>query len=826
MVTSSSMNTTSKDRALTARLFLWVIVGTVSCVSVAKSAQAAALWPRNTETPFAYLPGNERSWQLTDHPLNVDETLTYTNEMPEGIDVLLSPSGKLTVRATQEIRHKLELEIVLREANGTRERQTLRLCPAPPKRPISYLSDQVDDLIQIFRDSSTGRWRPVTRDAFDQYFRRLQCHGVHRLIVWPSAFPTISQSKNYGLENWARFEKQARAILEHEQLNAILYNNPEAVPYEWHGLLMRFRLNPDWGQMFAHSAAAHGVALTVSYRPFEHALMKYYVIPVFNFDGSYLWDFLPGANPKVNFEPQDVGFVHYRTILEADGEADHTTLKSLTLKSVAESPALEITPKHLRVFASQVPPIAKDSFVLLRQSNGEFELVRFETIVELVKSKRQELKGWSLRCHADGGIEIGGLSRPRDHRYLIICRGEEMNPPVELPVELPLIAHSHAGSEIGRINVHWSLADTDPEHATARIAGITAEGGYRTDFQAIENSFVLVRRSGKALRELKDDEIVIDFGADWSPEMMDYNREASRRLAVSELRTILATPAFDEILINTRTHTQLAGSSGDGELGVQTLAHHRRRRKNYFHLGIDRAYAPLATGQIDILRELIKKGDNRSVEKIATWTSGEWVGTCQRETDGHAWRFARNRAIANGVQLLLKDLEQEFPKTRIRVMIPPRDVVENEVKAGLSEIAHSQSGKYDANYYRYLCSGNNHIPAIGEGMSMLNLSGLRVEPVFLGLRDLPDQEPVSIFVDAYQKDQADNHGSKFRGAKSFFYEAQYTLRFPDKVAANTRREEIIRGLLNQHDIDEVILYEAVNWLYSLPVADPHQYLNK
>ena len=50
-----------------------------------------------------------------------------------------------------------------------------------------------------------------------------------------------------------------------------------------------------------------------------------------------------------------------------------------------------------------------------------------------------------------------------------------------------------------------------------------------------------MRRSGKALRELKDDEIVVDFGADWSPEMMDYNREASRRLAVSELRTILAS---------------------------------------------------------------------------------------------------------------------------------------------------------------------------------------------------------------------------------------------------------------------------------------------
>jgi len=202
------------------------------------------------------------------------------------------------------------------------------------------------------------------------------------------------------------------------------------------------------------------------------------------------------------------------------------------------------------------------------------------------------------------------------------------------------------------------------------------------------------------------------------------------------------------------------------------------------------------------------------------------MGTCQREADGHIWRFARNQAIANGVQLLLMDLEEEFPETRIRVMIPPRDVVENDVKAGLSDLAHPQHGKYDANYYRYLCSGINHIPAIGEGMSMLNLSGLRVEPMFLGLRDLPDQGPISIFVDAYQKDQSDNHGSKFRGAKSFFYEAQYTLRFPDKEAAKIRREEIIRGLLTEPDISEVILYEAANWLYSLPVHDPHQYLNK
>ncbi len=798
----------------------------LTCSAFTENITAAELWGRNTETPFSYLPGGERSWQLTDQPLNAGETLRHSTEIPEGIEVSLSRAGKLSVIAAKEIQYKLDLEIVLGDIDGPHERQTLRLLPAPPRRPISYLSDQVDDLIQIFRDPSTGRWRPITRDAFDQYFRRLQCHGVHRLIVWPSAFPTISDPENYGKENWERFEKQARAILESEELNRILYGEQSYAPYQWHGLLMRFRLHPEWGQMFAKSAADHGVALTVSYRPFEHALMKYYVIPVFDFDGKYLWDFLPGANPKVNFQPQDVGFAHYRTILEQNGEADHARLKSLTLKSVAESPALELTQRSLRVFASQVPPIAKDSFVLQRNKDGTFQLVRFSEVADLVESHLKELYHWSIKSSQDGSIRIANLHRPRDHRYLLIRLGVENDPELHLPVELPVSAESEAGSVIGRINAHWSLADTTAENATTRIAGITAEGSYRTDFQAIENSFVLVRRSGQALRSLGDDQIVIDFGADWSSEMMDYNRAASRRLAVSELSTMLAYPAFDEIVINTRTHTQLAGSNGDGELGVQTLAHHRRRSKNYFHLGIDRAYAPLSAGQLPAISKLIDKGDNQSIVKIADWNAGEWSGTCQSESDGQPWRYARNRTIAEGVRRLLQDLETKFPETRIRVMVPPRAEVENSVKQNLERMTNPDGRNYDSNYYRFLCSGINHIPAICEGMSMLDLNGLRVEPMFLGLRDLPDAGPVSLFVERYQSNQSDNHGSNFRGAKSFFYEAQYTLRFPDKEAAKIRREEIIRGLLTQPDIDEVILYEAVNWLYTLPVHDPHQYLSK
>jgi hypothetical protein len=171
-------------------------------------------------------------------------------------------------------------------------------------------------------------------------------------------------------------------------------------------------------------------------------------------------------------------------------------------------------------------------------------------------------------------------------------------------------------------------------------------------------------------------------------------------------------------------------------------------------------------------------------------------------------------------------LEGEFPDTRIRVVIPPRAAVENHVRQALPRLTNPAGGTYDANYYRYLESRINHIPAICEGMTMLDLTGLRAEPVFLGLRHMPDPAPVKLHLDAFLADQADNHGSSFRGPKSFFYEAQETLRAKDKSAATTRREQIIRGLLERDEINEVILYEAADWTYYLPVENPHRYLDR
>ena len=68
---------------------------------------------------------------------------------------------------------------------------------------------------------------------------------------------------------------------------------------------------------------------------------------------------------------------------------------------------------------------------------------------------------------------------------------------------------------------------------------------------------------------------------------------------------------------------------------------------------------------------------------------------------------------------------------------------------------------------------------------------------------------------------ASNRGSSFQGPRSYFYEAQFTLRAKDRAAARREREEVICHLLAQkQDINEVILYEAADWTYYLPLSDP------
>ena len=125
------------------------------------------------------------------------------------------------------------------------------------------------------------------------------------------------------------------------------------------------------------------------------------------------------------------------------------------------------------------------------------------------------------------------------------------------------------------------------------------------------------RKTGEKTWRLGDGSLVIDRGDPWSVEMIDFNRPAAREFVLRELKTIMSYDAFDEILINTRSHTQLSGSTGDGVDGIRPMAHYRLRGKNYFHYGIDRAFGPIAmAGERDI--------ESLPVEQITTWQAGEW----------------------------------------------------------------------------------------------------------------------------------------------------------------------------------------------------------
>jgi hypothetical protein len=186
------------------------------------------------------------------------------------------------------------------------------------------------------------------------------------------------------------------------------------------------------------------------------------------------------------------------------------------------------------------------------------------------------------------------------------------------------------------------------------------------------------------------------------------------------------------------------------------------------------------------------------------------------------WRLARNHAVADGVTQLLRDLEREFPGTRIRAVIPPRAAAVRRLQAALDQLPAPSGGFYGRDYYQQLWCSNNHVPTIGEGMAMVDLTGTGIEPVFLGSGGyLPDDGPFQLFLDEQIRDLSDNRGSTFRGPRSYFFEAQFTLRAPNPQEARRHRERMICEMLGRRDdIGEVLLYEATDWLHSLPLDDP------
>ena len=819
-------------------LCLWLLAGNVSVVR--SEPKDLRLAPRNSEVPFAYVVGSKRSWPIAlgdlqkQHKFRLefrrDGQVVHsgTRLQLRGITVAVNARGELEVVAESGASDRLALELIL-EVQGQTTTQTIQLKPAPPTRPISYISDLVDDLIRIYWDSGSRQWRPFTRDAFDQYFRRLQCQGVARLIVWPSPFPVLADPANYPKQDWQRYVDCSQAILKNETLNQGLRQQSGLPPWRWLGLLMKLRQDPQIMRQYAASAQRHGIRLSISFRPFEAALTKYYVVPTFDHSGDWLWNFLPSASPATQFHPEAVGFAHYRMLLQGMGQPAAARLETLEISGVpqARELAARFTAGHrdLQLRAAAVAPIDEQSLVLMRDQDGQMRLVPYETIRQTVESRMPLLEGWTLEATGDDSLKLTGLRRPNGLRFLWLESGSTFGATARLPADGHATLRAEAGNKLGRVNSWWALSGDTVEERRTRIVGIPTDGQYRTEFQAIEAAHALLLKRKATHVKLADHRLVFDMGPDWAVETVDFEQPLARREAIAEIATHLALPAYDEIFINTRSHTQLAASMGDGALGVKPIFDYRRARQNYLHLGIDRSAAPRGLAQHVPWIDSLKNAG--SVEPLTTWQAGAWAGACPTDAGRYAWRFHRSRSVARGVRRLLVDLEQRFPKTRIRAVLPPRSAVENQVTAALVSLKKPDRGVYGADFYRHIWGSLNHIPAIGEGMAEVDLSDLRVEPVFLGIRYLPPPGPLKLFVDASVADLKGNRGSRFSGPRSFCYEAQETLRRKDKQATARRREQIIRGLLaRSEDIGEVILYEAADWTYYLSLDDPHRYLDQ
>ncbi len=773
---------------------------------------------RNPEVPFSYLRGDVRAWPILHRALKPGETLTlsspgeaesFDNERGlkiDGLSIRVSRDGKLHVDARAQDPKKpaapLDLKITLHRADQAIQTQTIALRPAPPARPISYVADFGDDLIRIFWDANQNRWRPITKTGFDQYFRRLQAHGVSRLIVWLSPFPYAVDPANYAPEDWQRYQRQAQAIVESRSLQKAFTENAKpqktwgVTSWGWVRQLTAARLMPQFGPMLCQSAADHDIKLTVSFRPFEAALTKYYEIPAFDADGRHLWEFLPMATPVINYHPEKVCFAHYRTVLKQMGHAERGQLDTIEIENV--SGAAEFVKRfqthgdNLRITATDFPPLQEEAFVLQRQPDGQFLLRPYKEIQEKVQSQVHVVTGYTVEQASSDTVRIKNLSIPDRYRYLILSNPTDTEAALEIPTKQKITLRAKAGNRLGHTNVYWVLEGSPDRHTRTRAAGITPNGKYHSEFKAAESSRKFLA-DGPDRLPLRKNRLVINRGQPWSVEMMDLNQPAMRANVIAEMKTLLKYPAVDELMINTRSHTALINR-------------------------IDLGYLPRAGADDRQLKSWAS--DPEKVQRLTCLTPDEWKGECQSAESPYRWRYVRNREVARGVRTLLEELETAFPTTRIRIVLPPREAAYQSIRAAVESMPRPDGTVYGKSYFRNLFSTINHIPTIGEGMALVDLTGLRTEPVVFGIRCLVDQAPFERFVDDCLKDLADNHGSSFRGPRSFFFEAQASLRNPK---GRPDRERMIRYLLSLEDeINEVVLYEAADWAYFLPLSDPDQ----
>lgn len=833
--------------------FLIVILILVFFQNERAHADPFYLSSRNTEVPFPYRLNGLRKWPILNRSLpygfkvrftakGVDGKILATGSVLHlnGITVSVDNDQKLNIIAKARqtpLVFSLDLRLIL--PNGTAEQQTLSIVPAPPIRPLSYIADFGDDLIAIFNTSfgdkgGDGSWSPVTKDAFDQYFRRCQLQGINRMIMWMTPMPFIADSANYAPEYWALYKAQVKAMVESSILNDLVSQRLKGIkkgfyglhiPWDWLRQLCLYRLMQNFGPMLSQSAVDHGVKLTMSFRPFETALTKYYELPVFDKNANYLWGFLPAATPVINYETDHTAFAHYRTILDKIGEAEKGRIGSISIHGVANGNAflrrLQSKGDNLRIIASDYPPLRPGSLVIQRQDDASFKLVKFADLSASADDKAKSVTGYKISVQGDD-LHIDNLDVASNVRYLILSNPAGADEALDFPTLEPVKLFARAGNAIGRENVYWVLDAEDSLSNQTRVPGIPIPGvdGVATEFNTTEDGYKYLYQNKQTRTILKNCLLVIDLGAPYSVEMLDLNQPVMRANVIKEMKTILDLPAFDETFVSTRSHVSLSAYQGDGQEGIKPLVYYRQNHLSAQQLGIDRAYAPLAVVSDPILRKWA--ADPKLVERITTWQHGEWDGYCQQEDSPYRWRYARNKAVSTGVRLLLQDFEKAFPNVRTRIVIPMRESSANTVADRVEVLHRSDSARYSNTNSAGIWNTINYIRSIGEGMTMIDLTGLKSEPVLFGVRNIPDAATFDIYFEESLRDFSNNRGSKFHSPRSFFFEAQNTLGYTGKdyeMARKDREKLICKVLSFKDEVKEVLMYEASDWLYMMPFSD-------
>ncbi|MCC6586093.1 MAG: hypothetical protein IT168_05190 [Bryobacterales bacterium] len=789
-------------------------------------AYSQILTKRNLEAPFCYVPGGERSWPITRTTVPAGSILRVAAGDRGNFRIETTGQGRLRIVSSDGREGVIaDIQVDVLKGESVVETQTLHIRPAPPTRPITYYADFGDDLINIFGAGLGGARgglhhqlreggipsgaSPVRgpdgviaydKEGFDQYFRRLQCQGVAKEILWLMPFPFITDHSAYDAQDWKEYKQQALAIIRSPELGALVRKAEKHLSWGWLRDLMVLRLDTSLHKALSDSAVDHGIALGVSYRPFEHAASKYYEVPVFDATGKFLRFYHPLATPSTDMHPDRVGFAHYREVLRRMGRQDDGELYELEFSSAQNSGAfLERYRKkrdNLRIVASRFPPIQADSFVLVRLAQGSYDLMPWAKLQARAEAQRIVLSGFQLS--QDGAtIRVKGLRLPTEFPYLLID-----NPSGEAPLALdsgrPVRLRTRKGGELGRTANYFSLAGGSAESKKTHIAGITVDGEFHPAFFATETALRLTYKAGR-WKELRNAVLVVNRGEVYSSEMVDYNLAPARRNAVREIAAVLKYPAFRFIYVNTRSHTQLAADSRDGVDGVRPAAYYDPPRRATAYLGIDLAYAPQAVANDPALL-------NAPAAELSSFSSGEWSGYCQTEDCPYLWRAARVRAVASGVRKLVFDLKQTFPATPIHVVVPEREAVATAMAAFQRSLA-GQPVSYSSGRY-------NYIQNIGEGVTRLDLTGTDVAPVLLGVGAFVSPVVLEKYLDTALADLRANHGSSFRRPRAIMFEGQYGLK--DEAGRRARVQALCAMLARKGQIGEVVLYEAADWIYRLP----------